>query len=129
MDYRWEVTNIGRRSPGRLVPMVAQIHRRNVDIVSLAKAMRARLKIIGHSHPIPTDAAVTFKMRGPPRRQAPRCQESIRLALLNSTRRSMRQCKSDHHFEKLNDQFCSSHFVPPVCSKHRTSWGAPAEAD
>jgi len=26
---------------------VAQIHRRNVDIVSLAKAMRARLKIIG----------------------------------------------------------------------------------
>ena len=33
MDYRWEVTNIGRRSPGRRVPMVAQIHRRNVDTV------------------------------------------------------------------------------------------------
>ena len=33
MDYRWEVTNIGRRSPGRRVPMVAQIHRRNVHVV------------------------------------------------------------------------------------------------
>ena len=44
MDYRWEVTNIGCRSPGRLVPMVAQIHRGNVDIISVAKAMRARFK-------------------------------------------------------------------------------------
>ena len=33
MDYRWKVTYIGRRNPRRRVPMVAQIHRRNVDIV------------------------------------------------------------------------------------------------
>ena len=33
MDYRWKVTYIGRRNPRRRVPMVAQIHRRNIDIV------------------------------------------------------------------------------------------------
>src|SRR5215475_1967828 len=26
MDFRWKVTNAGRRSPGTRVPMVAQIH-------------------------------------------------------------------------------------------------------
>src|SRR5262249_23348555 len=33
MDYRWKVTNTGRRSPGTRVPMVAQILRRNVHVV------------------------------------------------------------------------------------------------
>src|SRR6266851_5436339 len=33
MDYRWKVTYIGRRNPRRRVPMVAQSHRQNVDIV------------------------------------------------------------------------------------------------
>src|SRR5262249_10889502 len=33
MDYRWKVTNTGRRSPGTRVPMVAQILQRNADVV------------------------------------------------------------------------------------------------
>src|ERR1700740_3708987 len=33
MDYRWKVTDTGRRSPGTGVPMVAKIHQRNVDVV------------------------------------------------------------------------------------------------
>src|SRR5262249_4787359 len=33
MDYRWKVTNTGRRSPGTRVPMVAQILQRNVHVV------------------------------------------------------------------------------------------------
>src|SRR6516165_11777628 len=33
MDYRWNVTDTGRRSPGTCVPMVAQIPQRNVDVV------------------------------------------------------------------------------------------------
>src|SRR5262249_30247240 len=33
MDYRWKVTNTGRRSPGTRVPMVAQIFQRNADVV------------------------------------------------------------------------------------------------
>src|SRR5262249_26248870 len=46
MDYRWEVTNIGRRSPGRRVPMVAQIHRLNVDTVKAVYPFAlARLEI------------------------------------------------------------------------------------
>jgi hypothetical protein len=31
-------------------------------------------------------------------------------ALLNSTRRNRRRCKSNRNFEKLNNQFCSGHF-------------------
>src|SRR5215813_2559721 len=41
MDYRWKVTNTGRRSPGTCVPMVAQILRRNVDVVKSMLASAA----------------------------------------------------------------------------------------
>src|SRR6516165_629546 len=41
MDYRWNVTNTGRRSPGTCVPMVAQILRRNVDAVKSILASAA----------------------------------------------------------------------------------------
>src|SRR5262249_42540514 len=43
MDYRWKVTNTGRRSPGTRVPMVAQILQRNVHVVkSMLPAAAAR---------------------------------------------------------------------------------------
>ena len=32
-NCRWKVTNTGHRSPGTRVPMVVQIHQRNVDVV------------------------------------------------------------------------------------------------
>src|SRR5215813_2943969 len=41
MDYRWKVTNTGRRSPGARVPMVAQILQRNVDVVKSMLASAA----------------------------------------------------------------------------------------
>src|SRR5215831_5012012 len=41
MDYRWKVTNTGCRSPGTRIRMVAQIHRRNVDVVKSMLASAA----------------------------------------------------------------------------------------
>src|SRR6266496_3484134 len=40
MDYGWKFTNTGRRNPRKHVPMVAQIHRRNVVIVKPSRPSR-----------------------------------------------------------------------------------------
>src|SRR5262245_7409342 len=43
MDYRWTVTNTGRRNPGTRVPMVAQIPQRNVHVVkTMAPAQQSQ---------------------------------------------------------------------------------------
>src|SRR5262249_5273110 len=43
MDYRWKVTNTGRRSPGTRVPMVPQTLQRNVGVVkSMLSSAAAR---------------------------------------------------------------------------------------
>src|SRR6266516_8166019 len=46
MDYRWRFTNTGRRNPRKHVPMVAQIHRRNVDIVKLSSRHASRRQLL-----------------------------------------------------------------------------------